>query len=684
MGIRPEVDSVHFSNHEEEKTYALCLDEAFDISFAAQHGRRGELSFWLADPKTHAKERFGLQNEVLVIYSPHYKTDARVLTAIENITRSPDFKHRVDRVLYLLIHNGNLEATAALVKNDLTRIIVPIHVRELMDPKKGNFFIRSRIAKYIGEFDLFGMSSPITSDKYFFGRDELVQSLLIRATARHENSGLFGLRKTGKTSVLRALQRRVEERPILVAYVDCSNPGMHSGRWWQALENLRARLADAFRRHHRRQIIFDEHYDQITAGPKFSLDVQRIVEEGSFHQIILMLDEIEYITPKLGGALGKHWGGDFTPFWQTIRSTHQETQGKLVFIVAGVNPACVENTQFGGLSNPIFQLAVPNYLEPFTTVAVREMARSIGRYSGLKFDETVYGYLQEQYGGHPFLIRIACSEVWKSKDTHNPESLSNVAIEDFKQRSPEIKARITQPIKDILLSLVWWYPEEYKLLQVLAQNGHQSFQEYLRRQPEAMLRFGHYGILKSDNSGEFAIADLKNFLNERGEEYKLEISPFTRGDLPPELLPEIPDLAVLGQLFEKRCEIEIKLRRTIVMYLGMLSNWDPHKMAEAMLKGVASREDRKSPSELFVGRRPQDVINELYTLDLKNIILANWSVFQSLFDNQEIRFKMNMDTINRARRVEGHTKPITETEVLDFKNSYAWLLSRLAKVPKLE
>ena len=37
-----------------------------------------------------------------------------------------------------------------------------------------------------------------------------------------------------------------------------------------------------------------------------------------------------------------------------------------------------------------------------------------------------------------------------------------------------IRERLTQPIRDILLSLVWWYPEEYELLQILAEGDEHA------------------------------------------------------------------------------------------------------------------------------------------------------------------------------------------------------------------
>ena len=140
---------------------------------------------------------------------------------------------------------------------------------------------------------------------------------------------------------------------------------------------------------------------------------------------------------------------------------------------------------------------------------------------------------------------------------------------------------------------------------------------------------------------------------------------------------------MLGQLFEKRTEVESKLRQVIIMYLGIKSNWKDADLARVLLQGIKPRPDRKEPNDLFVGREAKDVIHELYTEDLKNIILAHWDVFSALFENRKERFKMNMDTINIARRVDSHTKPVTKSEAEDFQNSYSWILNRLAVVPRL-
>ena len=63
-----EAYEYHFVSRPEERTLAQSLGEAFDITYGDQS--KG-YSFWFADPHEHVCERFGLRDEVLVLYSAH-------------------------------------------------------------------------------------------------------------------------------------------------------------------------------------------------------------------------------------------------------------------------------------------------------------------------------------------------------------------------------------------------------------------------------------------------------------------------------------------------------------------------------------------------------------------------------------------------------------------------------------
>ena len=169
MAIKPAAHDAYFDSRPEERALANKLDEGFDVTYGRPWG---ELAMWLSEPKTHMRERFGFVRELLVIYSKHPRTDARVLTAIDNISRTSEYRHRIERAIALLVHCGKPEDASQLLQEHPDWIVVPITANELNNPERGDLFLRSRIANTIGTLDVFGMSSPITSDQYFL--DEMI------------------------------------------------------------------------------------------------------------------------------------------------------------------------------------------------------------------------------------------------------------------------------------------------------------------------------------------------------------------------------------------------------------------------------------------------------------------------------------------------------------------------------
>ena len=348
MAIREDALNAFFRTKPEQQRLATALDEAFDVTYGSyQFGQ----AFWLCQPKQFVAERFGIQREVVAVYSPHARADARLLTSLENISRAPEFRHRVDNVVALVVYEGDKAAVEELAIQSKDWVIIPLSASELADRGAQAFLIRSRMAAIIGRFDLFGMTSPIKHDKYFYGRDAIVQELVQRALVRKEQSGLFGLRKTGKTSVLFAIQRRICEKGAVAEYVDCQSPGIYGSRWWAVLEELCRRMLGAAEKGGC-PAPAEFSFNASDAANSFIRTVKWIQDRSAVGQIVLLLDEVEFITPGIANHLGQHWDDDHLPLWQTIRSASQETKGFLTFCVAGVNPSSVEQPHFGQIPNP--------------------------------------------------------------------------------------------------------------------------------------------------------------------------------------------------------------------------------------------------------------------------------------------------------------------------------------------
>lgn len=186
MAIREEADQVHFRSFPRERDLAKALDEAFDIQYG---DTMGELSLWFAKPKAHTRERFGLYREVLVIYSRHQKTDARILAAINRVISDPRLLDRSEPLLTIIIHEGT-DDDAKAVERQADRILILFRGDELLAPDRGNLFVRARLAEHVGAVDLFGVSSPLQTEAGFFGRLPIVEQLAVKTFVKNENSGL--------------------------------------------------------------------------------------------------------------------------------------------------------------------------------------------------------------------------------------------------------------------------------------------------------------------------------------------------------------------------------------------------------------------------------------------------------------------------------------------------------------
>ena len=171
---------------------------------------------------------------------------------------------------------------------------------------------------------------------------------------------------------------------------------------------------------------------------------------------------------------------------------------------------------------------------------------------------------------------------------------------------------------------------------------------------------------------------MRQFLITNGDAYRNAVSPLKRADLELDSVPELIESASLIELFKKRTEVEVRMRRAIISFFNVHFGYDTARVARAIVDNIPKRGGRPDPQQLFVGRKVEDAIEDLYFDDLRLIVDKNWSVFAPLFDERKDRFDMNMETANQARRKDGHAKLGVDRE--DFLNSLEWLLARLRRI----
>lgn len=117
---------------------------------------------------------------------------------------------------------------------------------------------------------------------------------------------------------------------------------------------------------------------------------------------------------------------------------------------------------------------------------------------GLKFDALISAKLTEDFGGHPFLIRQACSQINKISGQNRPliidKSVYNQAKNDFREQSKEYLEMMIQVLCE-------WYPDEYEMLCFLAQGDMESFNSFASAHSSYTRHLIGYGLIQKGTSG---------------------------------------------------------------------------------------------------------------------------------------------------------------------------------------
>ncbi|HSH01708.1 MAG TPA: hypothetical protein VLL52_04255 [Anaerolineae bacterium] len=644
-GINPESEFDHFPNEEHQiikqfsrEWYVTNAGSKFSLA-------NSEYRYFLIKPTSLYTEMFNIEREVAVVFDPYRTFQPRALDAIDTAINNYQTV-RVERIISILISKDkNIEAKIErlLNINPETRIIVPFYYEEL-NTNVDDFFIRNRFKKHSYTRDLFAFESPLKKDLYFFGRQDLV----LRIANRHrsnENSGLFGLRKTGKTSVVFGISRTLETTGDKSVFIDCQNPAFHQRRWYHALHYIVQEIKSQYKLPSNTKN--EERFTPQDAPILFERELRRIHRELNKKSLLLIFDEIENISHDISPS--PHWATDldFVYFWQTLRSLFQKLNNVFSYLIVGTNPRCIEQATIKGKDNPIFNQVAITYMPSFDIVQTRQMVRKLGRVMGLKFDELIYAKLTEDYGGHPFLIRHICSEINKVCDINRPATVDTFVYQEAK----EIFDRNSHNYIEMILNVLkLFYADEYSMLEYLASGDQDTFKEFSDLSPYYTNHLLGYEIIKT-NGRQFAIKIdvVKQYLISKNKYRKINLS----------------EQEMWLEVSQRRNQIEVKLRSIVRRQLQIAFGQDEAKQKVLKIYGKSGNNKyrRTSYKDLF---NPNKV--NVYFDDIRKLIITNWDLFKNIFETDQQATNAILQTINKYR-VDAHAKSITSDEMAFFRSS---------------
>jgi len=653
-GYNPQTKFSHFTP--EEKQIVLKFAGEWYVTNGGDKfnlGPKSEYKYFLIKPTDNYKELFNIEQEIVVIFSDYSTFETRSLDAIEYVEKKYQ-SLRLEKLCCVIISKDDniLSRINDLVKSDQeSKLVVPFSYKEVLnitDP----YFMRNRFKSHFFNRDLFAFESPLQKDLYFFGRSDLVLKLVSRHKS-NENTALFGLRKTGKTSVIFGVRRVLKSLNEYSLFIDCQNPSLHRRRWnsalWYILNEIKEQINPNI------QIPDEREFSETDAAMLFErtmTDAHRMLESKS---IMLIFDEIENIT--FFTSPSDHWTKelDFIFFWQTLRTVFQKKANLYSYFIVGTNPSSIETAKILGKDNPIFNQIYFEYIPNFDVPQTRDMVRKLGRIMGLQFDEIIYSKLTEDFGGHPFLIRHVCSIVNKLSTIERPHRVDKTLYEKAKN---SFQLEYSSYIDMILGVLKGFYPNEFDMLKYIALDDMVTFNELAELSPEFTNHLLGYKIIDRNGSAySFKIDAIKDYLLTK---HRYEKVLDTTGDR-------------IKEISERRNLLEPKLRKLV---RNQLMGHYGKAVATAHYLAILG-DPRKSN---YVGTNYNDLfdarVSDIYLEDVRKVIYKHYDLFKHILGGNKEDVNIKMQFINKYRS-DAHAKEITKTEMEVFRNSIIYLESKL-------
>ncbi|MEM7530871.1 MAG: BTAD domain-containing putative transcriptional regulator [Chloroflexota bacterium] len=236
---------------------------------------------------------------------------------------------------------------------------------------------------------------PITQPHLFFGRNEALTRIFgwwQEAPLAHV--ALIGLRRSGKTSLLRYLQSitTTDERHLRPNQKQDWLTWPETYRWvWIDFQDPRMRNQERLLQHMLRGFGLDAPAD---------CSLETFMDIAEFHHwtqpTIVLMDELGagLAAPELDQA-----------FWWMLRALSQSTNGYLAFMVA-CHDQPMRLAEDQGKTSPFFNIFTTLYQGPLTQDEASELIGS----SPIRFDDADVSWILEESGCWPYLVQILCQE----------------------------------------------------------------------------------------------------------------------------------------------------------------------------------------------------------------------------------------------------------------------------------
>lgn len=626
-------------------------------SEAVRQFETGEYFVMYARGSKRLQSILGVEREILVIGNIYSDQQVRSVQFARRVIDESD--GRLETTLCVFVHQdprGNAKLKRWGRENGLA--VIPVYTSTGVLPREQAL---ERLLSF--EFftqDPFDVTGPVANDAQFFGRRSEAQELARKLQSGHIRS-CFGIRKIGKTSILhRVLAELKDNYDAVTVFIDCQRDdvfGLTAAGLLEAITRSLSILKDSGRA-----------YAEVDAGPSvLSLaDAARSFQEilGHFDRpVVLVFDEIDYITPSNGGA--NQWRSGFVEFWRNVRAAYHAAardERKVSLLVSGVSSRWFSVESIDGAENAALAFIPEEYLSPLPRGAANAMIKNIGAMAGLRFDDGALEAISSFCSDMPFWIRKACSSIHgKIETAARPVLLQQAVVspmlEDYGRDEGAALAKVA------LQHLFRVYPElRAASLSILTNNSDlpSGVQRTLCR----------YGVTNS--RGEISGTMMRMALTMVAEDVPLlEAGTEPREESRPLVSEWAEELAGISY---RRNTMERALRSLVINFLRMsaLSTKDGPSAKTSLLLALSQK--RRVELEPF---NLEAIADKLFWLELVAIINKHWQMFERIFGDKTA-FNEYAGIVND--RPDAHAKHLEPSDVAMHRRALHWLDERIARV----
>jgi hypothetical protein len=438
---------------------------------------------------------------------------------------------------YVLISNAKkLKDEIDKQKGGTSAAVIPFTFDEILackcDKELEELFIE-RFGEYLFENDMLGETSAIDEENLLFGDRGKIADSIENRCLKSTHSGIFGLRRSGKTSVLDATLRRLDRDNIKYVKIESRSELEQLDSWNTALFDISKKIRqtclgidqkeDETRIEFEGRLKLNSSEDDYKKRPSacFTEDVKLYLRQQE-NVFVIAIDEVELIT--YNTAKTDVWMNvnSYCGFWGALRDSGCS------LIISGVNSTIneINSISYNGMQgdNPMYGRIVncadtaKTYLPSFTDEQTKKMINTLGSYSNIAFSN-VYHEINRTFGGQPYPIRQFCSYAFqKIKDKR---TLSQI----FEFSKPTIDNLIIEfsrsdegyQLCETILQHLAIYTEEYEMLKNIAVNPD----KFRTVSEQKITKIGHlekYGLLEYDRRTldiTFRIDLIKDFLSSK-------------------------------------------------------------------------------------------------------------------------------------------------------------------------